>query len=267
MASIPPPRVAVIGAGFLGRAIADEARGGGWTVCPVVRSESSVAKLRKEYPEARAADAVGPGFWTEDAPECEAMVWCIAPSQNQEDGDFERIHRQGAVQAAAWAGKRKIPYVYISSTSVYAESGGDWVTEDSPVATGDSRSSAMVEAERACLKAGGTVLRLAGLYGKERMLKADGEGPERWLNLVHVEDAARAVGIALRQKGIILNVCEDEPRRRGQPGRNWAADQRRVRRNKRVSNARLRGLGWMPTAAIPDENSGADLLRDSTRPK
>ena len=267
MASFPPPRLAVIGAGFLGRSIANGARAGGWSVYPVVRSESSAAKLRREYPEVRAEDAVGPEFWGKDALECEAMVWSIAPSGGPEQGEFETVHRQGAVQAAAWAGKRKIPYVYISSTSVYAEDGGGWVTEDSPVAMGDSRSSAMMEAEQACLRAGGTVLRLAGLYGKDRMLKADGEGPERWLNLVHVEDAARAVGIALRRQEIILNVCEDEPRPRGRPGGSWSADQRRMRRNKRVSNARLRGLGWMPRAAIADGNPGTAQLRDSTRPK
>ena len=252
MASFPPPRLVVIGAGFLGRSIADEARAGGWSVYPVVRSESSAAKLRMEYPEVRAEDAVGPEFWGKDPLECEAMVWSIAPSGDPAKGEFETVHRQGAVRAAVWAGKKRIPYVYISSTSVYAEDGGGWVTEDSPVATEDSRSSAMVEAERACLRAGGTALRLAGLYGKERILKPDAEGPERWLNLVHVEDAARAVGIALRQQGIILNVCENEPRPRGRPGGSWSADQRRMRRNKRVSNARLRALGWIPLAAVAD---------------
>ena len=134
--------------------------------------------------------------------------------------------------------------VYVSSTSVYAEDGGGWVDEDSPVATDDSRSVAMVTAEKACLQAGGSVVRCAGLYGKERVLKPDVEGPERWLNLVHVEDAARAVGVALRHPGQIINVCEDEPRRRGRPGGSWPEGMRRARRNKRVRNAKLKSLGW-----------------------
>lgn len=260
MASFPPPRLAVIGAGFLGRTLADEARRGGWAVSPVVRSEFSAAKLRKEFPEVRAADAVRPEFWAQEVPNCEAMVWSIAPSGDPVKGEFEAVHRQGAVLAAAWAGKRKIPFVYISSTSVYAEDRGNWVNEDSPVATEDSRSSAMVEAERACLRAGGTALRLAGLYGKERVLKPDKEGPERWLNLIHVEDAARAVGIALRQQARIFNVCEDEPRPRGRPGGNWPKEGRRVRRNKRVSNARLRALGWIAQAAVADEKLSQPVL-------
>ncbi|NDA09386.1 MAG: NAD-dependent epimerase/dehydratase family protein [Verrucomicrobia bacterium] len=254
MASSPHPRLAVMGAGFLGRAVADEARSGGWVVLPVVRSEASAAKLRKEYPEAKAGDAVRPEFWTKDVPECEAMVWCIAPSRNYEDGDFETIHRQGAVQAAAWAGKRRIPFVYISSTSVYAEEKGEWVDEDSPLAN-DPRSMAMVQAEQACLKAGGTVLRCAGLYGRERVLSTEADGPERWLNLVHVEDAARAVGVALRNPGKIFNVCEDEPRRRGQSGGEWSEGGRRSRRNKRVRNGKLRKLGWEVIAGIKEQNS------------
>ena len=98
------------------------------------------------------------------------------------------------------------------------------------------------------------MLRCAGLYGRARVLKTDGEGPERWLNLIHVEDAARAVAIALRNPGLIFNVCEDEPRRRGKAGGQWPEGMRRARRNKRVSNARLRTLGWRPMAVVPDDN-------------
>ena len=126
--------------------------------------------------------------------------------------------------------------------------------EEAPVATGDARSVAMVGAERACRSAGGTVLRCAGLYGRSRVLNVDGEGPERWLNLIHVEDAARAVAIALRHPGRIFNVCEDEPRRRGKLDGHWPEGMRRARRNKRVSNARLRAMGWRSMAAVPDVN-------------
>ena len=253
MASFPRPRLVVLGAGFLGRFVADEARRGGWEVLPVVRSEASAARLRHEYPGTMAIDAVESGFWLKHAPACDGMVWAIAPSRGSSEEEFKRVHSQGAVRAAEWAGKRKIPFVYISSTSVYAEESGGWVDEDSVLAT-DPRATAMTEAEQACRAARGTVLRCAGLYGGERMLAAEGGGPERWLNLVHGQDAARAVGIALRYRNRILNVCEDEPRRRGQSGGVWPEGGRRVRRNKRVRNARLRALGWIPGATLPDQD-------------
>ena len=252
MASSPRPRLAVLGAGFLGRFVADEARRGGWEVLPVVRSESSAAALRPEYPAVRAIDAVEHGFWSSHAPECEGLVWAIAPSRKHSEEEFERVHRQGAVRAAQWAGKRRIPFVYISSTSVYAEASGGWVDEDSPLAN-DPRAMTMAAAEQACRAVRGTVLRCAGLYGGGRILAAEGGGPERWLNLVHVQDAARAVGMALRYRNRVFNVCEDEPRRRGQPGGSWPEGGRRVRRSKRVSNARLRTLGWFPGATLADQ--------------
>lgn len=252
MASSGAPHLVVIGAGFLGRAVAEEAQRGGWRVLPVVRSEESAARLRAIFPETVVADAVPGEFWQRLAPDAHALVWSMAPSRSRADDDFMMMHRQGAVRAAQWSRRRKVPFIYISSTSVYAEDGGAWVDEDAPVASGDERASAMVGAERACLEARGTVLRCAGLYGRDRVLRPEGDGPERWLNLVHVEDAARAVAIGMRHPGKILNVCEDEPRRRGRPGGKWPESARRTRRNKRVSNARLRALGWKPMAMIPD---------------
>lgn len=252
MASFGPPRLAVIGAGFLGRVVSEEAKRGGWRVLPVVRTRESATGLQSAFPEVAAEDAVAADFWEERAPACEAMVWSMAPSRARPDDDFSAMHREGAVRAAQWVRRRRIPFVYISSTSVYAEDGAAWVNEDAPVAMEDGRAMAMVEAERACLSAGGTVVRCAGLYGRERVLKADGEGPERWLNLIHVEDAARAVALALRNPGRIFNACEDEPRRRGKPGGTWPPRGRKARRNKRVRNTQLRALGWRPMASIPD---------------
>lgn len=257
MASFGAPRLAVIGAGFLGRAVAEKAQLGGWMVLPVVRSEDSAARLRALFPQTVATDAVGEEFWQRQAPDCDAMIWSMSPSRSQTHDVFTVIHRQGAVRAAQWCRRRKTPFVYISSTSVYAEDRGGWVDENSPLASEDERTIAMVEAERACRNAGGSVLRCAGLYGGERLPRAEGEGPERWVNVIHVDDAARAVAVAFRSPGQTFNVCEDEPRRRGRPDGVSPVGSRRARRNKRVSNARLRSLGWMPIAAIPDANPEA----------
>ena len=89
-------------------------------------------------------------------------------------------------------------------------------------------------------------LRCAGLDGGERELRDRAEGPERWLNVVHREDAARAVGVALRNQGQTFNVAENFPLRRGVAGGVWAEGSKRTRRSKRVSNAKLRNEGWAP---------------------
>jgi nucleoside-diphosphate-sugar epimerase len=127
------------------------------------------------------------------------------------------------------------------------------VDETSAVAEEDSRAMAMVTAERATLRAGGTVVRCAGIYGPGRQIRPNAGGPERWLNVIEVEDAARAVGLVLRKTdpafagradARIFNVCEDEALARGQKGGVWAEDSVRSRRSKRVRNQKLKEAGW-----------------------
>ncbi|NBS13868.1 MAG: hypothetical protein EBT57_03500 [Verrucomicrobia bacterium] len=246
------PRLLVLGAGYLGGSVARLAKAGGWAVVPVVRSDISAEVLRHEFSEIRAVDAVQSSFWEEISGAWQGLVWSLSPSRSDE-GSFHDLHRMGAVLAARWCRAHQVPMVYVSSTSVYAESAGGWVDESSAVAIEDGRSMAMVEAERAVLAAQGSVLRCAGIYGPGRELRSGLEGPERWLNVVQVMDAARAVGMVLGRNRGIYNVCEDEPLKRGVPWGRWP-EGRRERRNKRVSNRKIKGLGWHPfwRAGCPD---------------
>jgi nucleoside-diphosphate-sugar epimerase len=119
----------------------------------------------------------------------------------------------------------------------------------------------------------GTVARFAGLYGPDRYrLDRYLEGPvtEGYLNMVHREDAAGAVRFLLEAdvgRDAVVNVVDDEPVEKwavadwlaaqcGEPdpeketleSRLEAVDaeqrRRRLRANKRVSNDRLRELGY-----------------------
>jgi nucleoside-diphosphate-sugar epimerase len=241
-----PPRLLILGAGFLGREVARQAKAGGWSVFPVVRTEDSAQELRSFFPAAQATDGLEARFWGELIGEWGGLVWSMSPSRKLEESAFEIMHRQGVFRAAEWAKKNSVPFVYLSSTSVYAESEGGWVDELSPTAQDDPRAQVMVTAERATLQAGGSVLRCAGLYGMGRELRTNAGGPKRWLNVIHVEDAARAVGVALRRSKQIFNACEDYPLARGTPGGVWDEKSVRSRRSKRVQNGKLRDAGWIP---------------------
>jgi nucleoside-diphosphate-sugar epimerase len=126
------------------------------------------------------------------------------------------------------------------------------------------------EAEDAVLAAGGIVARLAGVYGPGRsvLLKKflsgeaviEGDGG-RWINQVHRDDIATAL-LALVQSGEpgIFNVSDNEPMtqravyawladhfgRPLPPSGPIPTDRKRGWTSKRVSNARLRALGWAP---------------------
>jgi nucleoside-diphosphate-sugar epimerase len=117
-------------------------------------------------------------------------------------------------------------FLYISSSSVYGQTDGGWVDESSPTEPQEMSGQVVLEAE-AVLRAklpGAVVLRFAGIYGPGRLLRRQrieqGEpiagDADKWLNLIHVEDGARAVLAAQQygQPGRVYNVCDDHPVRR-----------------------------------------------------
>ncbi|MFD1859817.1 SDR family NAD(P)-dependent oxidoreductase [Aeromicrobium camelliae] len=92
--------------------------------------------------------------------------------------------------------------VLVSSTGVYGISDGSWVDERTPTAAATGTSAVLVEAEDLLRRRApeAVVLRLGGIYGpgRDRLLRqVEAGGPlanaGRFLNLIHVDDAAAAV--------------------------------------------------------------------------
>ena len=112
---------------------------------------------------------------------------------------------------------------------------------------------------------GGTVLRLSGLYGgsSTRLLDMVREGrvedPHRWTNRIHREDAADAVVHLLtrpEEPDRLYLGTDDEPAQLGDVAAYLAerlgapappAADPALGHGKRLSNARLRATGWVPT--------------------
>lgn len=162
-------------------------------------------------------------------------------------------------------------FVYISSTSVYGQADGEWVMETSETAPTEEAGKVVLAAEELlrAKRPDAIILRSAGLYGPDRLLRKQpilkGEplvgDVDKWLNLVHVADAARAVlhAEAHAAPGEVYNVSDGEPvpRRafytrlaelldveakfdeRPEPGAP----------NRRVGSAKFRALGWTPQFA------------------
>lgn len=115
--------------------------------------------------------------------------------------------------------------VYISTTGVYGDCGGDWVPESRPRRAASSRALRRVDAERQlrALGAGGhcrvSILRAPGIYAADRLplerlhkglplLKAS---EDSHTNHIHAEDLARACIVALHRGGNnrSYNLCDD----------------------------------------------------------
>jgi nucleoside-diphosphate-sugar epimerase len=160
--------------------------------------------------------------------------------------------------------------LFTSSTSVYAQRDGSWVTEESETNPARETGWLLLQAEKLVLERRGMVARLAGIYGPGRsaLLSKFLAGtaiidPEsdRFVNQVHRDDIASAIFFLLTretQRTQIYNVVDDQPMLQTECYR-WLAQRldrplppigksmglrKRGDSNKRVSNANLRSLGW-----------------------
>jgi nucleoside-diphosphate-sugar epimerase len=177
--------------------------------------------------------------------------------------------------------------LYVSSTGVYGDSGGDWVDETTLEQPLDDAGKVCLEAEGVLAKFAarhGTetvVLRLAGLYGPGRLIGAEAlrsgrviaADPEVFLNLIHVTDAARVViGAAESEAPSRLYLVAD-----GQPVVRREFYQRlaallhvpapvfdptkapRQRGNRRIRNDRMR-RGLKTELLYPDYRAGLEAI-------
>ncbi|MFO0906057.1 MAG: NAD-dependent epimerase/dehydratase family protein [Pirellulales bacterium] len=176
--------------------------------------------------------------------------------------------------------------VYVSSTGVYGQTDGNWVTEQDRCEPTRDGGRACLEAEQRLATAPwdrwSIVLRCAGLYGPDRIPQRDALLAGRplhvpadgYLNLVHIDDAARIATLAADQFAppLTLNVSDGRPVLRAEyyatlarllnappprfaePAAESAAGARAAA-DKRVSNERLRELlayDWL----YPDHAAG-----------
>ncbi|NRA08350.1 MAG: SDR family NAD(P)-dependent oxidoreductase, partial [Myxococcales bacterium] len=107
----------------------------------------------------------------------------------------------GLLAALEAQGQRPRRIFFVSSTSVYAQDGGERVDESSPAEPRRFNGRRLLEAET-LLRASrfaGTVVRFAGIYGpgRTRLLQSvrrgeapAAEGPPRYTNRIHRDDCA-----------------------------------------------------------------------------
>lgn len=123
--------------------------------------------------------------------------------------------------------------VYVSTSGVYGDCEGEWVTEARGLRPGNDRARRRVDAEHrlhrwqcaAPAARSVSVLRAPGIYAADRLplarLRAGTPAVEAdedsFSNHIHADDLARAVWLTLfrGRKGRAYNCCDDEPLRMG----------------------------------------------------
>jgi nucleoside-diphosphate-sugar epimerase len=263
------PRVLIAGCGYIGQAAADLFHAAGWVVEGWTRSAESAASLSaKPYP-VREVDVSQADQVAECAGMFDALVHCASSSGGDAEM-YRKVYLDGARNLLETFRRSKL--LFTSSTSVYAQRDGSWVTEESDAKPMRETSRVLLETERLVLADSGVVARLAGIYGPGRsallnkFLKGtaiiDPEN-DRFVNQVHRDDIASALLLLLSREAEgaqIYNVVDDQPILQSECYR-WLAqrlnrplppigrstqERKRGDSNKRVSNAKLRRSGWTP---------------------
>lgn len=215
-----PAHVLIAGCGYLGRRAAERWWRNGVRVSVMTRSASKGRELADAGFEPIIGDLAAGDFPA--LPDADTVLWAVG---------FDRT--TGQSREAIWIDGlqcllQQLPptvkrFLYVSSTGVYGQTTGEVVSESSdPQPTTDSG--------KCCLKAEQmlqtrfddqpdcslTVLRMAGLYGPDRLLRRVSDlkastplpgNPGSYLNLIHIADAVTAVmEAAIRQDVGLLNV-------------------------------------------------------------
>ena len=225
VAGMPARRRLVVGCGYLGSRVAARWLEAGDRVFATTRSRAAaISAIGAEPIIGDVADENS----LRELPEVDTVFWAVG---------FDRAAGRSSRQVHIDGLRRLLdrlpgsPRVILSSsTGVWGETGGDIVDEESPAAPSREAGRVLVEAEAmlAAHRLGpGVALRFAGLYGPDRLPRlADlaagrpiAADPDSWLNLIHVDDAARVVcGIAeLAAPRPLYVVSDNHPVRR----RDW----------------------------------------------
>jgi nucleoside-diphosphate-sugar epimerase len=186
-----------------------------WRVIGTTRSEDRAVTLMNEGTEPR----IWPGANMEPALNAAThLLIAAAPDANGDPvlgalGD-EIAKRVGQFE---WVG-------YLSTTGVYGDHAGDWVTEETPLTPATKRGIARVNAEAAWAAIPNLplhIFRLAGIYGPGRgpFAKVRAGTARRIIkqgqvfSRTHVADIARvlAASIAKPNPGAAYNVCDNDP--------------------------------------------------------
>lgn len=266
----------VVGCGYLGRRVAAAWLQAGHEVVALTRSTANAQELSRLGVCPVVGDICEPATLAK-LPDAETVLFAVGFDRTAGRSQHE-VYVDGLRNVLNHIASRCERFLYISSSSVYGQSAGEWVDEASPCEPIQPGGKCCLAAEAlvreffpstnqiTTSRPFANVLRLSGIYGPGRLLSRieslrageplSGQG-EAWLNLIHVDDAVSAV-LACEQRGRLGEtylITDDQPIRRDEYYRQLArlvaapppvfADNQPAKRgsgglNKRCSNRKVR---------------------------
>jgi nucleoside-diphosphate-sugar epimerase len=214
--------VFLVGCGYVGRYVARCVQAEGRAVAALARSEKSSVALRAQGLQAVRGDLDNPASLTA-LPVEGALIYYFVPPPSTGTIDPRMTNFLNAITNATLPAR----IVLISTSGVYGDCQGEWVTEGRPPRPDADRARRRLDAEQQLLAWGEAhavpvvILRVPGIYGPgrlpEKRLRAgepvlrEEESP--WSNRVHIEDLVRAC-LAAGQRGrpnAVYNISDGHP--------------------------------------------------------
>ena len=211
--------VLIVGCGYVGERVARAEQAAGARVTALVRSAEGAARLAALGIESLRADLDDPASLPA-LPTAQASLYYFVPPPSSGVTDTRLENFLAAIAPPP------AQVVLISTTGVYGDCQGEWVTEDRPPHPVADRARRRLDAEQR-LRAWGqahdvpvAILRVPGIYGPGRLplsrLRAgepvlrEAESP--WSNRVHVDDLVRAC-LAARARRVhgVYNISDGHP--------------------------------------------------------
>jgi nucleoside-diphosphate-sugar epimerase len=276
-----PPRL-LFGCGYLGRRVASLWLARGHRVVALTRRNADA--LRAQGVEPLTGDVLDAAR-LRGLPPASAVLYSVG--MDRSSGRTMREVYVGGLSHVLDTLPPAGRFVYASATSVYGQAGGGWVNEGSATGPTEEAGAVVLEAEHLlrARRPDAIILRFAGLYGPGRLLRKEpilkGEplvgDAAKWLNLVHIDDAAAAV-LAAEDRGApgqTYNVADGAPVARrdfytllaeliGAPAARFEPRPEPGTPNRRIDAAKARAeLGWSPAfpsyrAGLPDAVARSD---------
>ncbi|WP_299462620.1 SDR family oxidoreductase [uncultured Gimesia sp.] len=221
----------IIGCGYVGLPVAQKWLEQGHTVSALTRSETRAGEFAKLGIKPIMGDITQP-VSLQKLPEAETVLYAVGFDRSANQSRHE-IYVSGLDHVLTEIKNRTQKIIYLSSTSVYGQSAGEWIDETSLCEPQRENGQICLEAEQLLEKHGllpaeerdqtatAVILRLAGIYGPQRLLARmeqirAGEPlqgrPDAWLNLIHVTDIVNTIlkcdtGIHLESCYLVSDNC------------------------------------------------------------
>jgi len=212
--------VLIIGYGDIGRRVATLCRQRGWRVNALTRQAVTATQMSSQGLIGHVGDLDQPEKLPV-LPTADSLIFYFAPPPPQGKSDPRLSTFLGAIPSTA--APRKI--IYISTSGVYGDHQGAWVTEQSTVRPTTDRARRRLAAEQLLRDweqrngAPTVILRVGGIYGPERLpverlrrgtpvLREQECG---YTNRIHADDLA-AICMAAAERGHgVYNVSDGQP--------------------------------------------------------